>query len=113
MSIDHEVLKNPETTTRRIDTDQQEVSTMNRPSDAHRLGTVQDVLGGMIAFRSEWIFYERKKARPNVEIISQWKSERNTLLDLTRSLNCNDRDTIENVIAKYGLPELCLIRKVV
>jgi hypothetical protein len=67
MSIDYEVLKNPETTTRRIDTDQQEVSTMNQPSDAHRLGTVQDVLGGMIALRSEWIFYERNKARPNVK----------------------------------------------
>jgi hypothetical protein len=43
MSIDYEVLKNPETTTARIDTDQQEVSTMNQPSGAHRLGTVQDV----------------------------------------------------------------------
>jgi hypothetical protein len=40
---------------------------MNQPSDAHRLGTVQDVLGGMIALRSEWIFYERNKARPNVK----------------------------------------------
>lgn len=75
---------------------------MIHPSDAQRLEIAQDVLGCLIALRSESIFYERKKAQPNVEIISQWNAERNTLFDLTRSLNCNDRDTIENVIATYG-----------
>ncbi|MDT3228046.1 MULTISPECIES: hypothetical protein [Pseudomonas syringae group] len=102
MSIDYEAFKNPETTTRRTDTDQQEVLTMIQPSDAQRLEIAQDVMGCLIALRSESIFYERKKAEPNAEIISLWKAERNTLFDLTRSLNCNDRDTIENVIATYG-----------
>ena len=84
------------------DNDQQEVSKMIQPSDAHRLEIAQDVLGCLIALRSESIFYERKKAQPNVEIISLWKAERNSLFDLARSLNCKDRDTIENVIATYG-----------
>lgn len=75
---------------------------MIESSDAHRLEIAQDVLGCLIALRSESIFYERKKAQSNIEIISQWKAERNTLFDLTRSLNCDDRDTIENVIATYG-----------
>ncbi|RZI54883.1 MAG: hypothetical protein EOP12_00455 [Pseudomonas sp.] len=72
---------------------------MIESSDAHRLEIAQDVLGCSIALRSESIFYERKKAQPNVELISQWKAERNTLFDLPRSLNRNDRDTTENVIA--------------
>lgn len=75
---------------------------MIQPSDAHRLEIAQDVLGCLIALRSESIFYERKKAEPNAEIISLWKAERNSFFDLTRSLSCNDRDTIENVIATYG-----------
>ncbi|ALU58414.1 hypothetical protein ACA40_00490 [Pseudomonas syringae pv. lapsa] len=75
---------------------------MIQPSDAHRLGIAQDVLGCLIVLRSESIFYERKKAQPNAEIISLWKDKRNTLFDLTRSLNGNDRDTIEDVIATYG-----------
>lgn len=54
---------------------------MIESSDAHRLEIAQDVLGCLIALRSESIFYERKKAQPNVEIISQWKAERNTLFD--------------------------------
>lgn len=75
---------------------------MIQPSDAHRLEIAQDALGCLIALRSESIFYERKKAEPNAEIISLWKAERNSFFDLTRSLSCNDRDTIENVIATYG-----------
>ena len=75
---------------------------MIQPSETHRLEIAQDVLSCLIALRSESIFYERKKAQPNVEIISLWKTERNTLFDLTHSLNCNDRDTIENVIATSG-----------
>jgi hypothetical protein len=104
MSIDYEAIKNFEARRSHTDhdNDPQEVSTMIQPPDAHRLEIAQDVLGCLIALRSELIFYERKKAQPNVEIISQWKAERNTLFDLTRSLNCKDRDTIENVIATYG-----------
>lgn len=75
---------------------------MIQPSDAHRLEIAQDVLGCLITLRSESISYERKKAQPNAEIISLWKAEQNNLFDVTRSLNCNDRDTIENVIATYG-----------
>jgi hypothetical protein len=51
-------------------------------------------------FRVDFLRAEESPA--DVEIISQWKAERNTLFDLTRSLNCDDRDTIENVIATYG-----------
>lgn len=75
---------------------------MIQPSDAYRLEIAQDALGLLIALRSESIFHERKKAQPNAEIIEQWKAERNALFALTRSLNCDDRDTIENVIATYG-----------
>ncbi|WP_339492955.1 MULTISPECIES: hypothetical protein [unclassified Pseudomonas] len=71
-------------------------------SGAHRLEIAQDVLSCLIALRSESIFYERKKAQPNAEIISLWKDERSALFNLTRSLHRDDQETIENVIATYG-----------
>lgn len=76
--------------------------TFRATSGTARLEIAQEALGCLIAFRSQLIFTERRKTQPRPGVIDHWKSQRNALFDLARSLNCDDQETIEDVIATYS-----------
>lgn len=76
--------------------------TFRTTSSSARFEIAQEALGCLIAFRSQLIFIEQGKTQPRLGIVDHWKSQRNALFDLARSLNCDDQETIEDVIATYG-----------
>ncbi|MFG8764966.1 hypothetical protein ACEOVB_29675 [Pseudomonas aeruginosa] len=67
-----------------------------------RLEAAQEVLGFLMAARSELIHNEGKKAKPDATKIEQWEAERNELFDLEDGLRLDDPAGIERVIATYG-----------
>lgn len=67
-----------------------------------RLEAAQEVLGFLMAARSELIHNESKKAHPDLTKIEQWESERNELFDLEDGLRLDDLAGVESVIATYG-----------
>ncbi|HBN8007497.1 TPA: hypothetical protein L3645_006324 [Pseudomonas aeruginosa] len=67
-----------------------------------RLEAAQEVLGFLMAARSELIFKEGKKAQPDAAKIEQWEAERNALFDLEDGLRLDDPAGIEQVITTYG-----------
>lgn len=73
-----------------------------RAQNLAKLEIAQETLGCLVAYRSEMIFDERKKAEPDAALIDRWKDERNALIELTRSFNCEDMEAINDAIEAYG-----------
>ncbi|MGG5276318.1 hypothetical protein [Pseudomonas syringae pv. coryli] len=67
-----------------------------------RLEAAQEVLGFLMAARSELIYNERKKATPDTVKIAQWEEERNAFFDIEDDLRLDNEEAINKVIDTYG-----------
>jgi hypothetical protein len=80
----------------------QEDAAMTTTERLARLEAAQEVLGFLMAARSELIYKEGKKATPDTAKIAQWEAERNTFFDIEDGLRLDNQEGVDTVISTYG-----------
>ena len=64
--------------------------------------TAIEILGMMVAMRSEWIDTERQKNIPDKSLIKKWENEQKEFFLQDRNLLLHDSEKIEEIIAMYA-----------
>lgn len=67
-----------------------------------QLETAQEVIGMMIALRSEWIAAELLKDVPDSALVHEWSAERARLVAEEDALAITDSKGLEDVLARYA-----------
>lgn len=62
----------------------------------------RELIGLLMAYRSEWIATERARAQPDLEHIARWRAERSAYAAELRGLDVTDRDNIARIRRDYG-----------
>ena len=67
-----------------------------------RYETAQEIIGMMIALRSEWIGQERSKTEPDAQKIEAWLAEQDRLAAEEDGLSMDEADALDRVVREYG-----------
>ena len=64
--------------------------------------SARELIGLMMAYRSEWISRERLRPQPDLALVASWTAERSAYAAELRGLDVGDRDNIARIRRDYG-----------
>lgn len=67
-----------------------------------RFECAQEILGMMIALRSNWIYTERQRSAPDHALIDKWEAEVRSFVEENAQLLLSDAEGIDRTISLYA-----------